>query len=60
MGVGVTHEDPIELEDFAGSRIGSGTNSTSPPAYVTTSAGGGTRKRSKVWNNFDELTNSCI
>jgi hypothetical protein len=24
MGVGVTHEDPIELEDFADSRTGTG------------------------------------
>jgi hypothetical protein len=57
MGVGVTHLDPIELEDFVGSRIGTATDSTSPPASTTASVGGGSRKRSKVWNNFDELTN---
>jgi hypothetical protein len=57
MGVGVTHEDAIELEDFTGSRIGIGTDSTSPPASTTASAGGGSRNGSTVWNDFDELTN---
>jgi hypothetical protein len=57
MGVGVTHEDPIKLEDFTCSRTGTGIASTSPPSSTTASTGGGSRKRSKVWNNFDELTN---
>ena len=59
LGVGVTHLDPVDLEDFVASRTGTGTatDSTSPPASTTASAGGGSRKRSKVWNNFDELTN---
>jgi hypothetical protein len=57
MGFGVTHLDPIELKDFAGSRTGTSTDSMSPPASTIASAGGGSRKRSKVWNNFDELTN---
>jgi hypothetical protein len=41
MGVGVTHLDPIELEDFIASRTGTATDSTSPPASTTASAGGG-------------------
>ena len=57
LGVGVTHLDPVDLEDFVASRTGTATDSTSPPASTTASAGGGSRKRSKVWNNFDELTN---
>jgi cytochrome c556 len=57
LGVGVTHLDPVDLEDFVASRTGTATDSTSPPASTTASSGGGSRKRSKVWNNFDELTN---
>jgi hypothetical protein len=57
MGFGVTHLDPIELEDFVGSKTSTATDSTIPPTSTTASAGGGSRKRSKVWNNFDELTN---
>jgi hypothetical protein len=39
MGVSVTHLDPIELEDFVASRTGTATDSTSPPASTTASAG---------------------
>jgi hypothetical protein len=32
LGFGDTHEDPIEVDSVAGSQIGTGTGSTSPPA----------------------------
>jgi hypothetical protein len=57
MGVGVTHEDPIKLEDFTCSRTCTGITSMSPPASTAASTRGSSRKRSKVWNNFDKLTN---
>jgi hypothetical protein len=49
--------NPIKLEDFTCSRTCTGTASTSPPASTNAFAGDGSRKRSKIRNNFDELTN---
>jgi hypothetical protein len=61
MGFSDTHGDPIEVDIVVGSQIGTG--STSPPATVSDTdqadldAGcSNTKKRSKCWNDFDELT----
>lgn len=53
--------DPIEVDAVAGSGTGTGTGtgSTSPPE-ASTDAGAGvsrSKKRSKCWDDFDELTN---
>jgi hypothetical protein len=60
IGLGETHVDPIEIDIIVGSRIGTGTGSTSPLELVPDSDAGGSnsnsKKRSKCWNDFDELT----
>jgi hypothetical protein len=60
IGFGETHGDPIEIDTIAGSGIGTGTGSTSPLESVPDLDAGGSnsnsKKRSKSWNDFDELT----
>jgi hypothetical protein len=60
IGLGETHVDPIEIDIIVGSRIGTGTGSTSPLELFPDSDAGGSnsnsKKRSKCWNDFDELT----
>jgi hypothetical protein len=62
LGFGDTHGDPIEVDTVVGSQIGTGTRSTSPSAAVPNldqaadASGSNMKKRSKCWNDFDELT----
>ena len=60
IGFGETHGDPIEIDTITGSRIGTGIGSMSPPESVPNPDAGGSnsnsKKRSKCWNDFDELT----
>jgi hypothetical protein len=62
LGFGDTHGDPIEVDIVVGSQIGTGTGSTSPSAAVPNpdqaadASGSNMKKRSKCWNDFDELT----
>jgi hypothetical protein len=60
FGESETHGDPIEIDTVTGSRIGTGTGSTSLPELVSDPDAGGSnsnsKKRSKCWNDFDELT----
>ncbi|WVZ98963.1 LOW QUALITY PROTEIN: hypothetical protein U9M48_044333 [Paspalum notatum var. saurae] len=59
MGFGDTHGDPIELDGVPISDHGTSTGSTVPPPG-SSAAGAAPRsrkKRSKCWNDFDELTN---
>jgi hypothetical protein len=55
-----THGDPIQIDTVASSGIGNGTGSTSLPELVPDPDAGGSnsnsKKRSKCWNDFDELT----
>ena len=61
LGFGDTHGDPIEVDTVVSSQIGIGTRSTSPPVPDPSQAdpdasGTKMKKRSKCWNDFDELT----
>lgn len=62
FGENETHGDPIHIDTVAGSAVGTGTGSTSLPEIVPDpdpDAGGSnshSKKRSKCWNDFDELT----
>ena len=61
LGLGDTHGDPIEVDTVVSSQIGTGTGSTSPPVPDPSQAdpdasGTKLKKRSKCWNDFDELT----
>jgi hypothetical protein len=55
-----THGDPIEIDTVPGSGIGTSTCSTSPLESVPDLDAGdsnlNSKKRSKYWNDFDELT----
>ncbi|WVZ54200.1 hypothetical protein U9M48_005037, partial [Paspalum notatum var. saurae] len=53
-----THGDPIELDGVPVSDPGTGTGSTALPAGSSAAgAARRSRKRSKCWNDFDEVTN---
>ncbi|WVZ74217.1 hypothetical protein U9M48_022429 [Paspalum notatum var. saurae] len=60
MGFGETHGDPIELDGVPVSDPSTGTGSTSTASPAPTGsaavAPSRRRKRSKCWNDFDELT----
>ncbi|WVZ69805.1 hypothetical protein U9M48_018534 [Paspalum notatum var. saurae] len=58
MGFGETHGDPIELDGVPVSDPGTGSTSTASPAPTGSAAVAPSRrrKRSKCWNDFDELT----
>jgi hypothetical protein len=60
FGENETHGDPIQIDTVVGSGIGTGTGSTSLPELVPNPDASGSnsnsKKRSKCWNDFDELT----